>query len=46
MLNSSASTQLPISRENAGAAHAGVGGDGSTVSGEIKIDMSWTFEPL
>jgi hypothetical protein len=42
----SASTTLPITGENAGAAPAGVGGDGSQVSGDITVSMKWNFEPL
>jgi hypothetical protein len=42
----SASTTLPISKENAGSAPAGTGGDGSTVTGDIKVSMSWKFQPL
>ncbi len=42
----SASTTLPISGTNAGPAPAGVGGDGSQVSGQIKVSMKWKFEPL
>jgi len=41
-----ASTTLPIARENAGAAPAGVGGEGSQVSGDIAVTMTWAFEPL
>lgn len=42
----SASTTLPISMSNAGAAPAGVGGDGAQVTGQININMKWKFEPL
>jgi hypothetical protein len=42
----SARTVLPISGNNAGPAPAGVGGDGSSVSGQIEVSMSWKFEPL
>lgn len=42
----SASTTLPIHSDNAGAAPAGVGGDGSGIGGEIQVTMSWTFERL
>jgi hypothetical protein len=42
----SASTTLPISGTNAGPAPAGVGGDGSRVSGEINVSLKWKFEPL
>jgi hypothetical protein len=42
----SASTTLPVNGENAGAAPAGVGGDGSQVSGNITVNMTWQFEPL
>lgn len=42
----SASTALPISGTNAGPAPAGVGGDGSQVSGQIKVSMNWNFELL
>lgn len=37
----SASTTLPISTDN-----AGTGGNGSAVTGDIKVNMSWKFEPL
>ncbi len=36
----SANTMLPVEGANAG------GGDGSQVSGQIKVDMTWKFEPL
>lgn len=42
----SASTTLPIAGSNAGPAPAGVGSDGSQLSGQITVDMSWKFEPL
>ena len=42
----SASTTLPLSRENAGSALAGAVGDGATVTGDIKVSMTWKFEPL
>lgn len=42
----SASTTIPITSENAGAAPAGVAGENPQVSGDIKVSMTWTFEPL
>lgn len=42
----SATTTLPISGANADPAPAGLGGDGSQVSGQVKVSMKWTFEPL
>jgi hypothetical protein len=43
----SASTKLPIAANNAGTPPAGsLGGDGAQITGEIKVSMSWKFEPL
>ncbi len=42
----SASTTLPISQDNAGAAPPGLSGEHSQVSGQLKVDMRWRFEPL
>lgn len=42
----SASTTLPVAGSNADPAPAGVGGDGSQLSGQIKVSMKWNFEPL
>lgn len=42
----SATTTIPISSENAGAAPAGVAGENPQVSGDITVNMTWKFEPL